>query len=1079
MVSQSSSDGNPPIVRTASPDASVNGQDHRPETGPPPASRQAVDHRAVCEAQFQSFIRTITNPPVGCVEIRVFDAQRQRGLLVPDTDYPKTYVYWGNDPDKLWHEAQTLRGVSGYIIPNPIDPRFMAKTGQLTKVERSSATADINVLVVRFLYLDFDVNRPPGLSGISSTRDEWASTGARLRRFIGDNTDIAASALCGSSGNGCWLLVRLPDYPNDQHHRDLVAWAVDYLADRYSDDEVKIDRTCKNPARLMPLVGTAKCKGVSTDDRPHRYVTLSTPLDKECPPFDLEAWRTSRLVERPQIADNDQPSPRAKGRSQSQARVDDQVSAKDDKSSHNNSDEKPPHEDDDVVRVAMKSEGFRALWEGHWQGTHPSQSEADEGLASRLAFFCGPGQEKQVRRLFLRSALGERAKADRPDYLPRTVAKAYEGRDKDKYFQWSDRGAYYEQDGKLYFDGKNGPQSLTTFTARIVENITRHSGGETIVRYCIAANHSNSTIGNRTITVDADQYGSMSWVFDLGAEFSISAGSTCKDHVRCAIQRLSTDGVKSVVEHTSLGWIRHSDQWLYVHAAGAIGSDGESDRIRVDIHDTLGKYRLPSPPTDQGVIREAIAAHLGIWDLATDSRPGGCAAAAVVAMLPFRAVVSAFDAAVHFGGPSGNFKTSLARVAYQHFSIDTKDRNAAMPAGWNDTTNAIQRLAFDCRDSLLIVDDLKQDRQVETAEVIFQAQGNLQNRTRMNIDQSLQASLPPRGSLLSTGEIDPRSQSTLGRILLVEIRAGDIDPAVLTRLQESGDQGHFATLMASYIRWLAPRLDGMRARHRRLTDRIRARIGTVKGTHPRHPDIAAQLLAAYLVCLKFAAETGVPTALITGVRRRAWACVRGLLGAQADPQEEAKVGRQFLADIRTALSAKRAHLESALESVGNCNNPGGHERACGWYQDYLYEGKDLGQQLRWRIPANSKRVGFIDVEEGMIYLCPEEAIAVANNEARRQGRTQSFANVGRELLNESLVVPHEEKRGDKTITRATKEKRIHSQGKYRYFWISIKNLFGESDDSDDQAPRAPEDEREPDDSEDQATKDELDLSVPF
>ena len=566
----------------------------------------------------------------------------------------------------------------------------------------------------------------------------------------------------------------------------------------------------------------------------------------------------------------------------------------------------------------------------------------------------------------------------------------------------------------------------------IVENITRHEGGEEIVRYCIEAKHSNPAIGSQTISVDANQYGSMSWVFELGAEFSISAGSSCKDHARCAIQLLSTDVVKSVVEHTSLGWVRHDDRWFYVHAGGAIGPDGESDSVRVDIHRTLGKYRLPSPPTDPGIIREAVEAHLAIWELAKADRPGGQSAAAILATLPFRAVLSPFDASVHFGGPSGNFKTSLVRLALQHFSTDTKDRNASMPAGWNDTANALQRLAFDCRDCLLIVDDLKQDRQVETAEVIFQAQGNLQNRTRMNVDQSLQASLPPRGCLLSTGEIDPRSQSTLGRLLMVEIRAGDIDPAVLARLQEAGEKGLFAITMAAYTRWLAPRLDEIRAEHRRLTATIRAEIGDIPGVHPRHPDIAAQLLAAYRIFLRFAAEIGAP--ITAEAEGRARACIVGILEAQSDPQEEAKAGRQFLEAIATACSAKRNHIEPQGSAV-----PYGYETACGWHHDWLYQGTERGQERTWKIPANSKCVGFIDVMAGTVYLDPIEAVAVANNEARRSGRTQSFANIGRELLNEGLCVAHKD--GEKN--RATQYKSIPGHGSRKYFWIPIKNLFGE------------------------------------
>jgi hypothetical protein len=92
------------------------------------------------------------------------------------------------------------------------------------------------------------------------------------------------------------------------------------------------------------------------------------------------------------------------------------------------------HDDEEVLGVAMKSDGFPALWGGEWQGAFPSQNEADLSLASRLAFYCGPGQQEQVKRLFLRSGLGQRKKAGRPDYLDRTVDRAYRGRV--HYFEW-------------------------------------------------------------------------------------------------------------------------------------------------------------------------------------------------------------------------------------------------------------------------------------------------------------------------------------------------------------------------------------------------------------------------------------------------------------------------------------------------------------------------------------------------------------------------------------------------------------------------------------------------------------------
>jgi P4 family phage/plasmid primase-like protien len=96
-----------------------------------------------------------------------------------------------------------------------------------------------------------------------------------------------------------------------------------------------------------------------------------------------------------------------------------------------------PRDDDEVVRVGCSiSRGFAALWGGD-RGGFPSQSEADLSLCNQLAFYCGPGREEQVARLFLRSKLGERDKALANGYLDRTITKAYTGRT--EYFDWAPR----------------------------------------------------------------------------------------------------------------------------------------------------------------------------------------------------------------------------------------------------------------------------------------------------------------------------------------------------------------------------------------------------------------------------------------------------------------------------------------------------------------------------------------------------------------------------------------------------------------------------------------------------------------
>ena len=87
-------------------------------------------------------------------------------------------------------------------------------------------------------------------------------------------------------------------------------------------------------------------------------------------------------------------------------------------------DEPPQWTDYEVwTRLRDQTNGhrFSALWDGLWGGRYPSQSEADDALLTMLCF--KSRNNEQVRRMFRLSALGQRPKAKRDDYLNRTIAR--------------------------------------------------------------------------------------------------------------------------------------------------------------------------------------------------------------------------------------------------------------------------------------------------------------------------------------------------------------------------------------------------------------------------------------------------------------------------------------------------------------------------------------------------------------------------------------------------------------------------------------------------------------------------------
>lgn len=76
-----------------------------------------------------------------------------------------------------------------------------------------------------------------------------------------------------------------------------------------------------------------------------------------------------------------------------------------------------------IAANAANGEQFVALWNGDLTG-YPSQSEADQALTNLLQFYTK--NREQIKRMFMQSALGQRKKASRKDYVDRNITKAFD-----------------------------------------------------------------------------------------------------------------------------------------------------------------------------------------------------------------------------------------------------------------------------------------------------------------------------------------------------------------------------------------------------------------------------------------------------------------------------------------------------------------------------------------------------------------------------------------------------------------------------------------------------------------------------
>jgi AAA domain len=183
-----------------------------------------------------------------------------------------------------------------YVTLNPAKRELLARVNN--KIAQSkNRTSDGEVFCDSWFFLDID---PKRATGISSTDDELKAAievGTLLFRFLLDIGVSQEAILTGISGNGAYVLVRLPDYEITKERIELKKRLLNYFADQFSTDRVGVDRTVYNPARLVCALGTVKMKGENIAERPHRRSEIRTiggqkfdpALSQRCEPFNLYA----------------------------------------------------------------------------------------------------------------------------------------------------------------------------------------------------------------------------------------------------------------------------------------------------------------------------------------------------------------------------------------------------------------------------------------------------------------------------------------------------------------------------------------------------------------------------------------------------------------------------------------------------------------------------------------------------------------------------------------------------------------------------------------------------------------------
>jgi len=512
----------------------------------------------------------------------------------------------------------------------------------------------------------------------------------------------------------------------------------------------------------------------------------------------------------------------------------------------------------------------------------------------------------------------------------------------------SDDDTYFMENGRMFWrritaDGITHIE-LCNFIAAITTEIIHDDGSDKKTIFYEISGTLSSGEKLPPAQVSAESFQSLKWVNEFwGAAACINAGSSIKDHLRAAIQLLSTD-IKYKTIYTHLGWRQIDGLWNYLHAQGAINLDGLATDILVQPGDQRQiNYALPTPLAE----KEIKPAILQVLDFLK-------AGPAQLTYPIFSAVFSAplhhilkHDFSLFLQGPSGAFKSEISAIAQSFFG---KDFNRyTLPGGWHSTGNALERQAFLAKDTLFVVDDFSPqgsptDRQRlhKEADRLLRGCGNQQGRSRLKSNATLQQTFHSRSLILSSGEDVPDGHSLRARMLILDIAPNDISSNALRQLQQYSAGGIYCQVMSSYIQWLSSRFNELSSslQDKKLQFRQKA-FQTI--THRRTPDIIANLMIGAELFLDFSTSINAITAEESESHySQFWSVLGEVSQNQKDYQTHEDPANRFIYFLKTAIKSGYAHIAEYHNDV-----PPKPEEIWGWYKTTIGTYKGNGDKIGW------------------------------------------------------------------------------------------------------------------------------------
>lgn len=172
------------------------------------------------------------------------------------------------------------RAPAVYMTLNPVHPALLARAANRMREYAKTTTSDNDILHRIWFKVDCDAVRPSDISSTDAEHEAALTRAKQVADWLGGRG--WPLPIFADSGNGAHLLYRTEQLPNNPEMASLFSRALQALAMTFDDDEVVVDVTVFNAARIWKVYGTLVCKGDNLPERPHRQaLILSVPPTPE------------------------------------------------------------------------------------------------------------------------------------------------------------------------------------------------------------------------------------------------------------------------------------------------------------------------------------------------------------------------------------------------------------------------------------------------------------------------------------------------------------------------------------------------------------------------------------------------------------------------------------------------------------------------------------------------------------------------------------------------------------------------------------------------------------------------------